>query len=223
MKHFLFEPNSQNTQNNQKASPSPIFKFFFEMGPLIVFFLAHYKGGWLINNVELFKHFDKPIYPATFIFMVAIIIALSLSWIIARTIPIMLLISGLLILVFGFLTLWLNDDTFIKMKPTIINSLFSFMLFGSLLFNKLLLRYIFDSAFKITEKGWKKLTYCWAFFFAFLALLNEVIWRNFNDDFWVTFKVFGVVPIAILFIIVQFPIIIKYSDNSLIKDDESNS
>ncbi|KEG24696.1 septation protein A [Bartonella bacilliformis] len=221
MKHSLFKSNSQNTKNNQKVSPT--FKFFLEMGPLVIFFLANYKGRWLINNVELFKHFDKPIYPATFIFMVAIVITLSLSWIIVRTISIIPLISGLLVIVFGFLTLWLKDDTFIKVKPTIINSLFSLMLLGSLLLKKQLLRYVFDSAFKITDEGWQILTYCWALFFAFLALLNEIIWRNFSNDFWATFKVFGVVPITILFVMIHLPIIIKYSDFSPIEDDESNS
>ncbi|WP_019223044.1 septation protein A [Bartonella rattaustraliani] len=209
--------------NNQKTPLSPTFKFFLEMGPLIVFFLANYKGEWLINNIELFKNFDKPIFPATAIFMIAIIIALSLSWFFARTIPIMPLISGTFVIVFGFLTLWLHDDTFIKMKPTIINCLFALILFGGMFFKKPLLRYALDSALKIDDLGWKKLTYRWAFFFIFLAFLNEGIWRNFSDNFWTNFKVFGVMPITILFTLTQIPLIVKHSQGLFPEKDKSDS
>ncbi|MCZ2327921.1 septation protein A [Bartonella sp. F02] len=227
MKNSFFETNSQNntenTNNNQKKALSQKLRFFLEMGPLIIFFLANYKGEWLINNIELFKSFDKPIFPATAIFMIAIVISLILSWIIARTIPVMPLISGIFILVFGFLTLWLHNDTFIKMKPTIINMLFAAILFGGMLFKKALLSYVFDSALKLDDLGWKKLTYNWAFFFFFLAILNEIIWRNFSDDFWASFKVFGIMPITILFTLMQMPIILKHSKKTLIENNESNS
>ncbi|MDD9329884.1 MAG: septation protein IspZ, partial [Bartonella sp.] len=174
MKFSLFKPNSDNdsnlkkNNNMQKKTSLPIFKFLLEIGPLVVFFLANYKGECLINNIELFKGFEKPIFPATALFMIAITLALSLSWFLTRVIPIIPLISGIFILVFGFLTLWLHDDTFIKMKPTIINGLFSFILFGCLFFKKPLLRYVFDSGLKIDESGWNKLTYNWAYFFIFL-------------------------------------------------------
>ncbi|WP_455477825.1 septation protein A [Bartonella sp. B10] len=220
MKQNLSKPTSYN---NQKSPPSSKFKFFLEMGPLVVFFLANYKGEWLINNIEIFKNFNKPIFPATAIFMVAIIIALSLSWIISRKIPIMPLISGIFVLVFGFLTLWFNNDTFIKMKPTIINILFSFILFIGLFFKKPLLRYVFDSTFILDDLGWQKLTYRWALFFIFLAFLNEVVWRNFSDNFWTSFKVFGVMPITIIFMFLQIPIIIKHSKNILTKEEKSDS
>ncbi|WP_019220962.1 septation protein A [Bartonella senegalensis] len=229
MKKPFFEHNShnnhdsKNTNSNQKTSLSPTLKFFLEMGPLVVFFLANYKGEWLINNIEIFKRFNKPLFPATAIFMIAIVIALGLSWVIARKIPIMPLISGIFVLVFGSLTLWLHNDTFIKMKPTIINILFAVILFGGLFFKKPLLRYVFDSTFKLDDLGWHKLTYRWAFFFIFLAVLNEVIWRNFSDNFWTNFKVFGIMPITILFMLTQMPIIIKHSKDLFKEEDKTNS
>ncbi|WP_332065224.1 septation protein A [Bartonella sp. CB189] len=216
-------PVLKNVSKDEKSLLSPTLKFFLEMGPLVAFFLANYKGEWLINNIKLFKNFNKPIFPATAIFMVAIVIALSLSWILVRKIPMMPLISGIFVLVFGFLTLWLHNDTFIKMKPTIINCIFSFILFIGILFKKSLLRYVFDSTLKLDDLGWKKLTYRWAFFFVFLALLNEVIWRNFSDDFWASFKVFGVMPITILFMLLQMPMIIRHSKDFLKEDKNSDS
>ncbi|KEC56056.1 septation protein A [Bartonella koehlerae] len=229
MKKSFFEHNSHNNYDskninaNSKAPLSSTLKFFLEMGPLVVFFLANYKGEWLINNIEIFKKFNKPLFPATAIFMMAIIIALALSWVLARKIPIMPLISGIFVLVFGSLTLWLHNDTFIKMKPTIINSLFALVLFGGLFFKKSLLRYIFDSTFKLDDLGWKKLTYRWAFFFVFLAILNEVIWRNFSDNFWTNFKVFAIMPITVLFMLTQMPIIMKHSKDLFKKEDKNNS
>ncbi|WP_375622065.1 MULTISPECIES: septation protein A [unclassified Bartonella] len=228
MKQPLSNPNSHNNSeknmnNNKKVSLSPKFKFFLEMGPLVAFFFANYKGEWLIKNIGFFQNFNKPIFPATAIFMGAIIISLSLSWILVRQIPIMPLISGIFVLVFGFLTLWLHNETFIKMKPTIINILFAFILFGGMFFKKPLLRYAFDSTLKLDDLGWQKLTYRWAFFFVFLAILNEIIWRNFSDNFWTNFKVFGVMPITVLFMLTQMPIIIKHSEGLFTEEDKSDS
>lgn len=228
MKQPLPNPNSHNNSeknmnNNQKKNLSPTLKFLLEMGPLVAFFFANYKGEWLIKNIEFFQSFSKPIFPATAIFMVAIIISLSFSWILARQVPIMPLISGIFVLVFGFLTLWLHNETFIKMKPTIINSLFAFILFGGMFFKKSLLRYALDSTLKLDDLGWQKLTYRWAFFFVFLAFLNEIIWRNFSDNFWTNFKVFGVMPITVLFMLTQMPIIMKHSKEFFTEEDKSDS
>ncbi|PIT71111.1 septation protein A [Bartonella tribocorum] len=228
MKQPLSNPNSynnseKNMNDNKKTPLSPTFKFLLEMGPLVAFFFANYKGEWLIKNIGFFQNFSKPIFPATAIFMVAIIISLSLSWILAKQIPIMPLISGIFVLIFGFLTLWLHNETFIKMKPTIINSFFAFILFGGMFFKKPLLRYALDSTLKLDDLGWQKLTYRWAFFFVFLALLNEIIWRNFSDNFWTNFKVFGVMPITVLFMLTQMPIIIKHSQGLFTEEDKSDS
>ncbi|WP_375636417.1 MULTISPECIES: septation protein A [unclassified Bartonella] len=219
----LHNNSKKKMNNNKKISLSPTLKFLLEMGPLVAFFFANYKGEWLIKNIGFFQNFSKPIFPATAIFMVAIIISLSLSWILARQIPIMPLISGIFVLVFGFLTLWLHNETFIKMKPTIINSLFAFVLFGGMFFKKPLLRYALDSTLKLDDLGWQKLTYRWAFFFIFLAILNEIIWRNFSDNFWTSFKVFGVMPITVLFMLTQMPIIIKHSKGLFTEEDKSDS
>lgn len=215
MNQSIFEPDPQDTKAVRDMHMSPTLKLILEMGPLVVFFFANYKGEWLIQNIGIFKGFEKPIFPATAIFMVAIVVALVASWLIARKIPIMPLISGIFVLIFGFLTLWLHNDTFIKMKPTIINTLFGLILFGGLLFKKALLGYVLDSAFQLDAEGWRKLTYRWAWFFIFLAVINEVVWRNFSDDFWTSFKVFGVMPITIIFMVAQMPMIMEHATEPL--------
>jgi intracellular septation protein len=114
------------------------------------------------------------------------------------------------VLVFGTLTLWLKDETFIKMKPTIVNTLFGSILLGGLYFGKSLLGYVFDSAFKLDAQGWRKLTLRWGLFFLFLAVLNEIVWRNFSTDFWVAFKVWGTLPITLAFTMSQMPLIMRH-------------
>ena len=143
--------------------------------------------------------------------MAATAIALAASWILVRSLPIMPLISGIVVLIFGALTLWLHNETFIKMKPTIVNALFGVILLGGLYFGKSLLGYVFDSAFKLNAEGWRKLTMRWGIFFIFLAVLNEVVWRSFSTDFWVAFKVWGTMPITLLFTFAQMPLVMKYS------------
>lgn len=144
--------------------------------------------------------------------MVATIISLSLSWLLTRTIPIMPLVAGVVVLIFGALTLWLHDDLFIKIKPTIVNGLFSALLLGGLfIFRVSLLRYVFDAAFQIDEEGWHKLTIRWGLFLAVMAVVNEVLWRNFSTDFWVAFKVWGNLPITIAFTLAQMPLIVRHS------------
>eukprot|EP01133_Synstelium_polycarpum_P025551 gene25551-30675_t len=143
--------------------------------------------------------------------MVATVLALAVSWILIRSLPIMPLVSGIVVLVFGSLTLWLHDENFIKIKPTIINALFGVILLGGLYFGKSLLGYVFDSAFKLNAEGWRKLTLRWGIFFLFLAVLNEVVWRSFSTDFWVAFKVWGTMPITLLFTFAQMPLVMKHS------------
>ncbi|MBN9275828.1 MAG: septation protein A, partial [Mesorhizobium sp.] len=152
-----------------------------------------------------------PIFIATGLFMAATVIALAASWLLVRRLPIMPLVSGIVVLIFGALTLYLQDDTFIKMKPTIINTLFGAVLLGGLAFGKSLLGYVFDEAFRLDAEGWKKLTFRWGLFFFFLAIINEVVWRNFSTDFWVAFKVWATMPITILFTACQMPLIMRHS------------
>jgi len=211
MNHSVFEPEPQDAKAIKNMHMSPVLKMALEMGPLLVFFFVNFRGQWLLEHVPLFASFDKPIYPATAVFMLAIIIALAISWYIARKIPVMPLVSGIFVLIFGFLTLWLHDDVFIKMKPTIINTLFALILFAGLLFKKSLLGYVFDSALKLDAEGWRKLTMRWAWFFLFLAALNEMVWRHFSDEFWTSFKVFGTMPITIIFMLTQAPLLMRHA------------
>jgi intracellular septation protein len=120
-------------------------------------------------------------------------------------------VSGVVVFIFGALTLWLHDDVFIKMKPTIVNTLFGGVLLGGLFFGRSLLGYVFDSAFHLDAEGWKKLTFRWGLFFLFLAVVNEVVWRSFSTDAWVTFKVWGIMPITLLFTLSQMPLIMRHS------------
>lgn len=213
-----------DVESNQRESEkmvreiSPLLKFVLELGPLVVFFFANSRGEWLASTFPVLTEFGGPIFIATGLFMIATALALTVSWILTRTLPMMPLISGIVVLVFGALTLYLQNDTFIKMKPTIVNALFGVILLGGLIFGHSLLGYVFNSAFKLNEEGWRKLTFRWGFFFLFLAVLNEVVWRGFSTDTWVAFKVWGTMPITILFTMAQMPLIMRHSVEPLTKD-----
>ena len=195
----------------KKKEINPLLKFALELGPLLVFFFANARGEWLAERFPALTELGGPIFIATGLFMAATAIALSVSWMLTRTLPMMPLVSGVIVFVFGGLTLWLNDDLFIKMKPTIVNSLFAAVLLGGLAFGKSLLGYVFDSAFRLDAEGWRKLTFRWGLFFVFLAVLNEVVWRNFSEDTWVAFKVWGTMPITVAFTLAQMPLIMRHS------------
>ena len=195
----------------KKKEINPLLKFALELGPLLVFFFANARGEWLAERFPALTELGGPIFIATGLFMAATAIALSVSWMLTRTLPMMPLVSGVIVFVFGGLTLWLQDATFIKMKPTIVNSLFAAVLLGGLAFGKSLLGYVFDSAFRLDAEGWRKLTFRWGLFFVFLAVLNEVVWRNFSEDTWVAFKVWGTMPITVAFTLAQMPLIMRHS------------
>ena len=190
---------------------NPVLKLALELGPLMVFFFANARGEWLAERFPVLAGLGEPIFVATALFMAATAIALFASWMITRSLPIMPLVSGVVVLVFGALSLWLHNDMFIKMKPTIINTLFGTVLLGGLFFGRSLLGYVFDAAFHLDAEGWKKLTLRWGLFFLFLALVNEVVWRSFSTDAWVTFKVWGIMPITLIFTLSQMPLIMRHS------------
>lgn len=190
---------------------NPLLKLALELGPLLVFFFANARGEWLVEELPALGLFGGPIFVATALFMIATGIALAASWILTRTLPIMPLVSGVVVFVFGALTLYLHDDIFIKMKPTIVNTLFGAVLLGGLVFGKALLGYVFDSAFHLDAKGWRVLTLRWGLFFLLLAVLNELVWRNFSTDTWVAFKVWGIMPITLVFTFSQMPLIMRHS------------
>ena len=195
----------------KKKEMNPLLKLALELGPLLVFFFANARGEWLVGNWPVLGSFGGPIFLATGLFMVATAVSLAVSWLMTRTLPMMPLVSGAVVFVFGALTLWLQDDVFIKMKPTIVNSLFAAVLLGGLAFGKALLGYVFDSAFRLDAEGWRKLTLRWGLFFIFLAVANEVVWRNFSTDTWVAFKVWGIMPITLVFTFSQMPLIMRHS------------
>jgi intracellular septation protein len=195
----------------KKREMNPLLKLALELGPLLVFFFANARGEWLVGTWPVLGSFGGPIFLATGLFMVATAISLSASWLLTRTLPMMPLVSGVVVFVFGALTLWLQDDIFIKLKPTIVNKLFGGVLLGGLFFGKSLLGYVFESAFKLDAEGWRKLTWRWGLFFFFLALANEIVWRNFSTDAWVAFKVWGIMPITLVFTFSQMPLIMRHS------------
>jgi intracellular septation protein len=194
-----------------RASLNPFLKLALELGPLIVFFFVNSRGEDLARAFPALAALGGPIFIATAIFIVATIVALTASWVLTRRLAVMPLVTGVIVLIFGGLTLWLQDDVFIKMKPTIVNVLFGTALLGGLWFGRPLLGYVFDSVFRLTDEGWRKLTFRWGLFFFVLAALNEVIWRSFSTDIWVSFKVFGIMPLTVLFTLTQMPLIQRHA------------
>ena len=174
---------------------NPFLKLVLELGPLILFFIANSRWG---------------IFTATGVFMVAVVVALVASYRLMHRVPIMTVVSAVVVIVFGGLTLVLQNEMFIKLKPTIIYLLFGAVLFGGLAMGKPLLAMVLDSVFDLTPEGWRKLTWRWALFFLVLAALNEIVWRTQTTDAWVSFKVFGVVPLTFLFGAAQYPLITRY-------------
>ena len=189
----------------------PMLKLVLEIGPLLVFFFGNLRGAWLVAQFPALNALGGPLFVATALFMAATILSLIISKFVLGHLPIMPFVSGIVVVVFGSLSIYLQDETFIKMKPTIINALFGVALLGGLAFGKSLLGYVFNAAFQLDEAGWRKLTIRWGIFFLFLAVLNEVVWRNFSDNFWVAFKVWGTMPITILFTLSQMPLIMKHT------------
>ncbi len=200
-----------NNKTNSPENINPALKMALEMGPVILFVLAYNFGDRLISAFDLQPPFDKPIFLATAVIMVATLVAIAASWVITRTLPAMPIVTAVVVSIFGGLTLYLQDDTFIKLKPTIINTLFGATLIGGMLFEKSFLRTVMGSAFQLDEDGWKKLTRRWGFFFLFLAVVNEIVWRNFSEGFWVGFKFWGMTGLTFAFVASQMPLMMNHS------------
>jgi intracellular septation protein len=178
-----------------KPKLNPFVKLALDVGPLVLFFAVNARFG---------------IFAGTAVFMVAVVAALLVSYAMTRHWPIMPVVSAVIVMVFGGLTLWLHDETFIKVKPTIIYVLFGGVLAWGYIFNKPLLAIVFDSAFHVTDEGWRKLTVRWAAFFFAAALLNEAIWRSQTTEFWLGFKAFGFIPLTLAFAALQYPLLARY-------------
>jgi intracellular septation protein len=182
----------------KKKSDNSGIKFLYDYLPLIVFFIC-YK----------FAKTPNPLVTATIFMVLTTFVALVICYILTKKIPMVALVSGTVLAIFGGLTIFLQDDTFIKIKPTIINLIFAAILFYGYFSKKVFLSYLLGEQIKMNNQAWLNLSLRWACFFTVLALLNEIIWRSFSTDFWVQFKVFGMMPISIIFTISQVPFMIR--------------
>ena len=172
-----------------------IYKLLIDIGPLAVFFIFYTRFGLQASILPL---------------MVATVIAVLFSYVIEKKIPIMPTVGAGIVLIFGGLTIYFDNEVFFKMKPTIINFLFAAILYGGIIIKKPLLKYLLGAAIKLEEEGWKILTLRWIGFFIALAILNEIVWRTQSTDIWVNFKVFGIMPITFIFTLSQFSLIKRF-------------
>jgi intracellular septation protein len=198
-------PVTETVAQPRRKALNPILKFALELGPLALFFIVYSRVG---------------IFAATGILMASVLVTLVVSYAMLRRIPIMPLITAVIVLIFGSLTLVLHDETLIKIKPTALYILFGAALFVGLWLNKPLLKILFDGALHVTDEGWRKLTWRWAFFFLALAVLNEIVWRTQTTDMWVKFKTFGFLPLTLLFALAQAPLMMKYESKDEASSDE---
>lgn len=189
----------EGKQHRVDANARPLLKLVIELGPLIVFFLVYSRAG---------------IYWATGTLMVATVLSLIASRTMFGRLLAMPVVTAVLVVVFGGLTFWLDDPRFIKIKPTIINLLFAGVLLAGLIMRRPLLKMLFGEAFKLTEEGWRKLSVRWTLFFLVLAALNEIVWRNFSESAWVSFKVFGILPLTLVFAMAQIGLIKRHEANT---------
>jgi len=188
-------------------------RFLLEIGPLAVFFFTYVGWDYVVPSARPLQPgaLSDSLTAATAVLMVAVVASLALSYRWERRIPLMPLVTAVMVLIFGGLTIVLRDEIFIKMKPTIVNCLFAAALFLGLAFNKPFLQPLLGHTLQLSGQGWRVLTWRWAFFFVFLAGLNEIVWRSFSTDFWVSFKAWGMFPITLVFALAQVPLIQRHA------------
>jgi intracellular septation protein len=197
----------KNNQKKENQTKENLASFFSDYLPLIIFF-AFYK---------LYPS-ENPLIEATIALIISTIFALIISYILVKKIAKVALFSAIILTFFGSATILLKDEIFIKMKPTIVNIIFAAILFYSYFARKNWLSLLMKNKINMSQEAWLILSKRWAIFFLFLAILNEIIWRNFSTDFWVSFKVIGMTPISLFFTISQIPFMLKE-----IKKFEQNS
>ena len=200
-----------------KSQLSPGLKLVLDLGPLLLFVVANARPALFAPLLapflapELLAGEHAGIFTATAVFIPAALMTVAIGYVLTRHLPVMPLVTAAVVLVFGGLTLALQDETFIKLKPTIIYVLFGGALLGGLAFRKPLLGMVFDSVFHLTDEGWRKLTLRWALFFFAMAILNEIVWRTQSTTFWVNFKLLGALPFTFVFGALQYPLLTKYA------------
>lgn len=199
-----------------KKTPAPILKLTLEMGPLLLFFFANARPTFFAPFVQLFlpasllSGENAGLFTATAVLIPAVVLALIISYLRTRHLPVMPLVTAILVVIFGALTLYLQDPRFIKMKPTILYLAFGGALLGGLVFDKPLLPIVLDNAIELSERGWRILTWRWTFFFFALAIANEIVWRTQSSNIWVLFKFPGTVAIIFLFTLAQVPLMLRH-------------
>ena len=186
---------SEEAKGSDAAAQPHGTKLMIELGPLLAFFAA-----WFLADI----------FWATGVLMAATLVSVVASKMLLGRVSPVIIATAVLVVVFGGLTFWFGDAHFIKMKPTIINLLFAGVLLGGLLTGRPLLKLLFGEAFNLTEEGWRKLTLRWILFFVVMAVLNEIVWRNFSEATWVNFKVFGILPLTLVFAMSQIGLIKRY-------------
>jgi intracellular septation protein len=202
---------SERTEKAETSGWRKLLPPLLELGPLLAFFLTNGNCHRLLDSCADEK---QRLFVGTGVFMIATVIVLPIYRVLERRWPIMPLVGGFFILVFGGLTLWLQDETFIKMKPTIVNCLFATILAAGLLFGRPLLKIMFAAAFRLTNEGWTILTKRWAVFFLVLAAVNEVMWRFFSTDTWIASKMALSMPLTIAFALAQTPLLKRHWDGA---------
>jgi intracellular septation protein len=195
-------------ENSGGKKPDPMLKIALDMGPLVIFFGTYALAR--SDAVEAGTVDIKRIVYATTALMIATAVSLIASRILLKRIPLMPMVTGVFVLIFGSLTIYLRNPTFIYIKPTILYLMFASALAGGLFFRKLLLKNLLSEALQMQDEGWRILTQRWIGFFLVLAILNEAVWRNFPEATWVAFKSFGVMPLSIIFMATQISLIMKY-------------
>lgn len=188
------------------SQPRPWLKPLVDYGPLVAFLLAYLAAD---------------LFAATAALMATTAVAVTLAFVLERRVPVMPVVTAAVVLVFGGLTLWLNDERYIKMKPTFVQALFALVLAGGLLFRRPLLKPLLQSAWQLTDKGWTILTWRFAIFFAVMAIVNEIVWRNTSTDVWVNFKIFGILLLTFVFTAFQVPLITRCQVVSAAEGDGS--
>jgi len=189
------------------SEPGALAKLLIDLGPLIVFFAANAWGG---------------IFVATMAFMVAIAVAILVSLLRYRHISPLLWFSGVMVLVLGGITIWLHDETFIKIKPTIYYATVAALLFFGMATRRNLLKMVLGTAYPgLSERGWQLLTRNWAVFFVAMAVANELVWRNTSTDFWIGFKLWGALPATLLFAIANVPMLMRHGLNADVPKEEA--